>query len=148
MSLWNWVVAAYERPGVAEACLALQDEFGQNTSFLLWAAWRRSADEAVLAQGAEVARRWDAIALSPLREVRRSLKPPCPPVDDGARERLREAVKADELNAERILVETLERLGAPPAGAASAAEAVAAASRVWGRSPSDAALAAFVEALS
>jgi uncharacterized protein (TIGR02444 family) len=52
MALWDEVVAAYERPGIPEACLTLQDEHGQNTSLLLWAAIVRPHDEAVLAQAA------------------------------------------------------------------------------------------------
>ena len=39
MSLWGWTLEAYARPGVPEACLELQDEYGQNTSYLLWAVW-------------------------------------------------------------------------------------------------------------
>ena len=39
MSLWDWSLEAYGQPGVPEACLALQDGHGQNTSLLLWAVW-------------------------------------------------------------------------------------------------------------
>ena len=42
---------------------------------------------------AEAARAWDRTALVPLREVRRGLKAPLPPVDDRAREALREEVR-------------------------------------------------------
>ena len=147
MSLWEWVLAAYERPGTPQACLRLQDEFGQNTSFLLWAAWTRSEDSALLARGAAAAKAWDEVALKPLRAVRRELKAPCPPVADAARERLREEVKAAELNAERLLVETLEVLGGP-AGQASPAAAVTAAVRSWGLPASDAAVDEFVKALA
>ncbi|HEY9218729.1 MAG TPA: TIGR02444 family protein, partial [Phenylobacterium sp.] len=55
MSLWDWVVAVYERPGVPEACLTLQDDHGQHTSLLLWAAWTGGADEDVLRQAANIA---------------------------------------------------------------------------------------------
>ena len=37
MSLWEWALETYAHPGVADACLALQEIHGQNTSFLLWA---------------------------------------------------------------------------------------------------------------
>jgi uncharacterized protein (TIGR02444 family) len=36
---WEWALDAYARPGVAEACLELQDVHGQNVPLLLWAAW-------------------------------------------------------------------------------------------------------------
>ena len=36
MSLWDWTLKAYAQGGVPEACLALQDAHGQNTSLLLW----------------------------------------------------------------------------------------------------------------
>jgi len=147
MALWDEVVAAYARPGVPEICLQLQDEFGQNTSLLLWAAMARPGDEAVLARGAAAARSWDETALKPLRAVRRALKPPCPPVADAAREGLREDVKAAELRAERVLVETLEGLSGGDRDA-SALAAVTAAARAWGQPVPSEALAALVAALA
>lgn len=147
MALWDGVVAAYARPGIPETCLKLQDEFGQNTSLLLWAALVRPSDPALLARAAEAARSWDETALQPLRAVRRALKTPLPPVADAAREGLREDVKAAELRAERVLVETLEGLAAAPAGG-EALDAVTAAARAWGRPAPAEALAALVTGLA
>jgi uncharacterized protein (TIGR02444 family) len=130
MSLWDRVVAAYARQGVPEACLQLQDEHGQNVSFLLWAYADRVADPDLLGRAVAATRAWDATALAPLRAVRRALKPPCPPVADIAREALRTEVKATELHAERVLVETLESLGRPRAEAATGLAALTAAARV------------------
>lgn len=152
MALWDQVVAAYERPGIPETCLKLQDEFGQNTSLLLWAAIVQPRDEAVVAQAVRAARSWDDTALKPLRAVRRALKPACPPVADAAREGLREEVKAAELRAERVLVETLESLAvAAPGGAGgqdAALTAVSAAVRAWGAPAPSEALAALVAGLA
>jgi uncharacterized protein (TIGR02444 family) len=145
MSLWGWVLEAYERPGVPQACLALQDEHGQNTSLLLWAAWAGTLDEPGLTMAASTARDWEKTAVGPLRAVRRALKAPSPPVADAARESLREAVKAAELQAERILMETLESLGLR--GEASPAAAMAAATRAWGGRPPTAALRDLADAL-
>ena len=64
------VLDAYARPGVPEACLMLQDDYGQNTSLLLWAARNRPADAATQAQAAQTARAWDETTLVPLRAVR------------------------------------------------------------------------------
>ena len=131
MRLWDWALEAYARQPVAEACLHLQDAHGQNVPYLLWAAWMaeegRSAD---LKGAAKVMRQWDAEVGSPLRGVRRALKSPRPPVDDAAKEALRDAVKVVELHGERVLMESLEALtevsGAPIAvldGLIAAAEA-------------------------
>ncbi|MDB5423757.1 MAG: hypothetical protein JWQ29_1173 [Phenylobacterium sp.] len=146
MSLWDWTLEAYGQPGVPEAALALQDDHGQNTSLLLWAVWAEAADADLLARAAEAARRWEATALSPIRAVRRALKAPAPPVADRAREGLREDVKAVELRAERVLMETLEAMTGERGGA-HALEALQAASQAWGRvAPADA-LAALAAAL-
>jgi uncharacterized protein (TIGR02444 family) len=94
MGIWDWALGAYARPGVPEACLALQDTHGQNTSLLLWAVYARVSDADLLERGAEATRAWDRTVLVPLREVRRALKPPQPPIPDSDREPLREDVKA------------------------------------------------------
>jgi uncharacterized protein (TIGR02444 family) len=144
--IWEWALEAYGRPDVPDACLTLQDRFGQNTSFLLWAVWAEASDPALLKRGAAAALAWDRVALSPLRASRRALKAPLPPFPDSAREALREDVKALELAAERLLMETLEGL-ADGRGGAPALTALEAASAAWGPpAPSDA-LAALARAL-
>lgn len=147
MGLWDWTLEAYGQPGVPEACLRLQDEHGQMTSFLLWAVWAETADAALLGRAAEVARRWDGLALTPIRDVRRALKAPFEGVANGAREGLREDVKAAELRAERVLMESLEAL-TPRQSGAHALAALKAASAAWGRPAPDAALAELAAALS
>jgi len=146
MSLWEWTLEAYGQPGVPEACLALQDEHGQNTSLLLWAVWAEAGAPALLARAAEAAHRWEDVALVPLRAVRRALKAPAPPVADDAREALREDVKAAELRAERVLMETLEAMGGR-GGGAHALAALEAASKAWGKPAPANALAALAAAL-
>lgn len=146
MSLWDWTLAAYARPGVPEACLELQDRFGRNTSFLLWAVWAggagRAPDAMRFAEAATVARAWEAETLAPLREVRRRLKAARPPIDDAAREGLREDVKAAELRAERVLMEMLEALTPQAGGGDDAREALRRAADAWGGPPCAAELAA------
>lgn len=146
MSLWDWTLEAYGQPGVPQACLVLQDAHGQNTSLLLWAVWAEARDEALLARAADAAHRWDAVALNPIRAVRRALKASLPPVADAAREGLREDVKAAELRAERVLMETLEVMGGRQGGA-HALEALTAASKAWGPPAPAEALAALAAAL-
>jgi uncharacterized protein (TIGR02444 family) len=145
--IWEWALSAYARPGVADACLRLQDAHGQNTSFLLWAVWAETKDPALLAHAAAVTKAWDETALTPLRAVRRALKATQPPVADEAREGLREDVKAAELRAERVLMETLASLSADARGGASALEALEAASAAWPVQAPGEALAALAAAL-
>jgi uncharacterized protein (TIGR02444 family) len=138
MAIWEWVLEAYARPGVPEACLTLQDRHGQNTSLLLWAVYAEAKDPALLAKAAEFTRAWDRTALVPLRDVRRALKAPLPPASDKAREALREEVKGLELTAERLLLETLDGLTGARGGAPALA-ALEAASQAWGEAaPADA----------
>ena len=146
MALWDWTLKAYGQPGVPEACLALQDDHGQNTSLLLWAVWAETADAALLTRAADVAKRWEALTLTPIRAVRRGLKPAFVGVAAEAREGLREDVKAVELRAERVLMEALEALTDAPGGA-PALTALTAASTAWGLPAPAEALAALAAAL-
>jgi uncharacterized protein (TIGR02444 family) len=147
MSLWDWTLKVYEKPGVPEACLRLQDHHGQNTSFLLWAVWAGGVDSERLAQGAQIARDWETKVLAPIREVRRLLKASAPHIDDLAREGLRTDVKAAELRAERVLMEALEAL-AGRNGATSSPTLLLAATKAWGRPVSETALSALAKALA
>lgn len=147
MGLWRWALEAYARPGVPEACLALQDDHGQNTCLLLWAVWGKGAEPSALREAARVARAWEETVLAPIRSTRRALKTAAPPVNDEAREGLRSEVKAVELRAERVLLEALERLG-EGGGGRPALEALKAASRAWGKPAPDDALARLAGALS
>ena len=124
---WDWAVAAYARPGVAEACLDLQETGGQNVPLLLWAVWRGGDVAAAVA----LARSWEDEVVGPLRGVRRRLKG-----RPGA-EALRERVKAVELEAERSLMLALEAV----AGPAPDTGALMAVARAWGGSPASDGLA-------
>ena len=146
MSLWDWTLAAYAQPGVPEACLRLQDDHGQNTSLLLWAVWAEASDPELLSRAADVTRRWDELALKPVRAVRRALKPAFADVADQAREGLREDVKAVELHAERVLMESLEEM-ASDKGGTPALQALEAVAKAWGTSVPVEALAALAVAL-
>jgi uncharacterized protein (TIGR02444 family) len=137
---------AYARPGAAQACLALQDDHGQNVPLLLWAVWAQVRDPDLLGRAAVVAKAWDAMAVSPLRGARRALKSSVPPVADAAREGLRRDVKAAELRAEKVLMQTLEAMTGEPGGAA-VADALAAAAAAWGKPLPRNALAALAAAL-
>ena len=136
--LWTWAVAAYEAPGVAEACLSLQDHNEQNVPLLLWAAWvavtGRRPDEETIEAACDAARAYDTVVTAPLRAVRRTLKAPIPDVDNDHREALRQQVKALELDAERRLMLELEDLAPAPSGAPRRAiDGLAETAKLWAR---------------
>ncbi len=102
---WDFSLVVYPRPGVAEACLALQDRRGLDVNLLLfccWAGslgWRLEAPD--VARLTEEVAEWQRDVIGPLRRVRRRLKGP----GNGATgdvAALRRAVKDSELEAERI----------------------------------------------
>lgn len=104
--LWEFACALYAEPGVAKACLALQDECGADVPLLLAAIWHGATGHGPLA--AARAKRWQANArawrkqiVGPLRQARRALK-----AHDAAD--LYAAVKRAELAAEKLQLEALE----------------------------------------
>ncbi|WP_296177870.1 TIGR02444 family protein [uncultured Brevundimonas sp.] len=136
--LWTWAVKAYDGPGVAEACLSLQDHNEQNVPLLLWAAWisvtGRRPDEETIEAACDAARAYDTVIVSPLRAVRRTLKAPIPDVENDHREALRQQVKALELDAERRLMLELEALAPAPSGAPRRAiDGLAETAKLWAR---------------
>lgn len=151
MSLWAFAVATYARPGVEAACLSLQDKDGQCAPLLLWRLWAlaegRAVDDDLLAAAVEAARAWDEAAVAPLRTLRRRLKTAFPPIGDAGRGALREDLKAAELKAERLLLDTLEAMTPPPAGVGGdAAAALLATAERWNGVVRPASMSALVAA--
>lgn len=75
---WAFSLSLYDRPGAAQACLALQDRLGADVNLLLLGFWRARRGYAGWAD-AELERVEAAVApvnavLHPLREARRALK--------------------------------------------------------------------------
>lgn len=136
MSYWDWAVDIHGRDGVDGALTQLQDAHGQCVAYLLWAAWAaaegRPLDPATLAAAAALAAQWESAATGPLRRARRALKPSLPPIDDGAREGLREQVRKTEFAAERLLMQALEAMAPAPTGSpGDLSHALVAASGTW-----------------
>jgi uncharacterized protein (TIGR02444 family) len=139
-ALWPYALEVHGRPGVDALLLELQDAHGGSVPYLLWSVWMaasgRSADDATLRAGAELARAWQDAAIAPLRRLRRDLKSPGRIGPQAARERLRNGVKALELDAERMLLRMLEEASPPPTAAtAPLLAALDDAARVWGDAP-------------
>ena len=114
---WRFSLQLYRRPGVADACIALQEEAGADVNlllFLLWhAAQRRALSvEEVAGLEAKVAA-WRERAVIPLRAIRRTLKSPQALVEAGDAEAFRTRIKAVELEAERLQQEAMYAIAAP-----------------------------------
>jgi len=117
-ALWPYALEVYGRPGVEPLLLTLQDVHGQCAPFLLWSLWLAASGRptvaAKLAANAELARAWQDAAVAPLRTLRRDLKQRGRAKTAHARSRIRDGVKALELEAERMLLQMLEKASPAP----------------------------------
>ena len=108
---WQFSLAFYRAPGVADACIRLQDACGVDVNllfFLLWhAALKRRFSTADVEAADNTIRNWRMTAVIPLRNVRRALKNAAGLTDPGAAEAFRTKVKGLELEAERLQQEAL-----------------------------------------
>ena len=109
---WSYSMRVYKRPGVASACIALQDRAGVDVNlllFCLWAGRNRIALRAATVKAAlAVSSEWRSHIVEPLRTVRRHLKEPAQ--TSMALRALRERVLALELQAERLQQDALYAL--------------------------------------
>jgi len=111
---WRFSLAFYARPGIADACLALQDKATVDVNVMLYllflASRGRQTDDIDVARIAGIAQDWRSAVVVPLRTVRRALKSAIGPYVPAFTSALRSDVKRIELAAERIQQETMERL--------------------------------------
>src|SRR5262249_13030048 len=110
-AFWRFSTAFYERPGVAEALIALQDRDGFDVNLVLFALWlgisgRRAPDGDLLASAVGAAGTLRSEIVDPLRGLRRKLRHH----PDGDVQQLREGVKALELAGEKLIQGRLARL--------------------------------------
>lgn len=124
MNFWSFSLQVYGKPGIAEACIALQDGLGLDVNLLLYCCWHgracRKLDEAGLRRAIDAMEGWQREVVKPLRAVRRRLKSGVPPITAGECQALRRKVGDLELESERIAQAALEALPMPPAGRRSA----------------------------
>jgi uncharacterized protein (TIGR02444 family) len=103
---WRFSLGLYRKPGVAEACIGLQDECGVDVNLLLFLLWQASLSRRLHA--ADVTelrartRAWNQEVIVPLRALRRELKSGSALIEGGAAEAFRTKVKGLELEAERL----------------------------------------------
>lgn len=76
---WTFSLGFYARPEVARACLTLQDDHGADVNLVLLAIWLGRhgyrLSPAVGRRLQRLARQWQRPLITPLRQVRRRLKP-------------------------------------------------------------------------
>ncbi|MCP5370963.1 MAG: TIGR02444 family protein [Hyphomicrobiales bacterium] len=118
---WDFSVALYGRPGVHEACLALQQRLGLDVNLLLyavWIGWRGGGrlDGAALDRARASVETWHRTVVEPLWAAQRALKEtPFPGVAAARAAALRAAVVQAELDAERVTQDLLHaQAPAPP----------------------------------
>lgn len=106
---WNYSVKLYSVPGVANACLSLQDSHDIDVNLLLFACWYGETygnfSPAILQQALSFSQPWRKQVVQPLRNVRRWLKLQATP-----EEALRKEVKRIELEAEQVQQNRLQTL--------------------------------------
>lgn len=112
-TLWDFALGLYARPGVAAACLRLQDEYRANVCLLIAMCWLdengQLLDDAEFASLQFHIRPWTTQVVEPLRHVRRLLKAPLESLSlNETQEQLRNTVKQAELLAEKKLLEEIE----------------------------------------
>ena len=112
-AFWQYSLDRYGRKGVPEICLSLQDERGADVNLVLFALWLAQEGRSLGPEDAEecmaAVRDWHGSVVVPMRGVRRWLKDR--DVEDTlARDRLRDAVKTWEIEAERMEQDMLFRL--------------------------------------
>jgi uncharacterized protein (TIGR02444 family) len=113
---WRFSLGFYRQPGVADACIALQDGCGVDVNVLLLFLWLATAGRRIPPAAAQAvcakAAPWRDEVVVPLRTLRRRLKDGSSLVERGAAELFRTRIKAVELESERLQQEALFALAA------------------------------------
>lgn len=119
-SFWRFSLAVYRRPGVAAACLALQDKAGLDVNLLLYCVFQagrgRALSPADLRRAMHRAAPIQSGIIAPLRAARRALKRQAGLADralGAAATRLRRALLRHELAAEHFEQAVLSGLPVP-----------------------------------
>jgi len=106
-ALWTFSIGVYGKPGVAPACLVLQERHRLDINLLLFSAWAGAAHGHVLsaterARAFATVGAWHREMVVGLRALRTRLKDGPSPAPGPRTEPLRSLVKKAELDAERI----------------------------------------------
>jgi uncharacterized protein (TIGR02444 family) len=108
---WDFVQAFYRRPGVAAACLTLQDRHGADVTLMLFLLARAEGGQTFgpddIARLKAAIQPWLAATVAPLRALRSQLKSP---LGDVPAATLRQMIATAEIEAERLQLIQLESL--------------------------------------
>ena len=117
ITFWDFSLQVYRKPGVADVCLALQEDYGADVNMLLFCGWygatRGRFNDKVYENACAFSHDWGQQTVKPLRGVRNRLKQGgCHGqfINIEACMEFREKVKAVELQAEKLQQLTLENL--------------------------------------
>ncbi len=120
-NFWDFSVSTYRQPGVADACLSLQDRFGCDVNVLLYCCWfgctRGLMTERTFNAALSFSEPWANEVVRPLRAARTWMKVTGCGRTDVSTEAcmsLRDDIKAAEFKAEHLQQDTLERLTSTP----------------------------------
>lgn len=120
---WDFSLRVYERPGVASACLSLQEELGADVNLLLYALWAGRRGHLLSREECEellaAIEPWHKDVVRGLRQVRLVMKRQrrADKIDPDVAESLRQRVKKLELEAERLEQDALYKALPLKAGA-------------------------------
>lgn len=108
LGFWQWSLDAYERPGVKDALLDLQDRCGFSVNLLLFAIWASERHPSLTPQqwrsAIAIVEDWSGAVTERLRAARRSVGSSTERLDD-----LRKMILSAEIEAERHEQFALER---------------------------------------
>ncbi len=116
-SFWDFSVRTYRTPGVPDACLSLQNDYGADVNMLLYCCWiggaRGEFDGELFNRASEYSAHWAKNVVIPLREARTWMKHTgcdADPVPTDSCMELREEIKTVEFAAEKMQQEVLEAM--------------------------------------
>jgi uncharacterized protein (TIGR02444 family) len=108
---WRFSLQFYRLPGVAQACIKLQEDAGADVNLLLFLLWHGAQQQRLSIADVQALEQkiaaWRELTVVPLRAIRRALKSPPGLVEGGAAEAFRTRIKAIELEAERLQQEAM-----------------------------------------
>jgi uncharacterized protein (TIGR02444 family) len=108
LPLWDYAVALYTKPQVADCCVQLQDTFNINVNLLLWCVWLEVLQIELtperLSAAIALAETWDKSYVQTLRQMRRTMKM------EFAKDLASVAVVRDQIKQAELLAEKQEHI--------------------------------------